>query len=497
MVGWWGYRWWHLGSSLEGLSEGSNKVGVLFILGCGCSEFGNVFRHGGYRFFSRGWIAFGWHVFSLPLIPMKDRLPTDSKLDARRMDLDSLRCPVCNDGIELTSHLFFWCTVAAEIWRMIKDWWGLVCTPNDLDGILSWHESAQLNTKENLCFDVVINTSTWVICNIFSSTHSNERFVFMFRLKKEKFRMVTLMARVEDGPKRVSRARVNASQVVRMLLLYRHGGYRFFSRGWIAFGWHVFSLPLIPMKERGSSRHRSSLKDQDRNDRDRHRSSLETRDKDNDKDTEERNGNINVKVRKNEMIKIKKKISINLIAVVAERIGNEQDMKKSRNREAKYIYKDNSRERERLKTKIGRGVVIEMLKERVNEKNHDREAKDRDKEKSRDGEAKKGKSENLNSKVERGSSRHRSSLKDQDRNDRDRHRSSLETRDKDNDKDTEERNGNINVKVRKNGRIKIKKKISINLIAVVAERIENEQDMKKSHNREAKDIYKDNSRERE
>nr|GEW85001.1 cytochrome P450 [Tanacetum cinerariifolium] len=35
--------------------------------------------------------------------------------------------------------------------------------PNDFDGILSWHESAQLNTKEKLCFDVVINTSTWVI----------------------------------------------------------------------------------------------------------------------------------------------------------------------------------------------------------------------------------------------------------------------------------------------------------------------------------------------
>ncbi|GJW01986.1 reverse transcriptase domain, reverse transcriptase zinc-binding domain protein [Tanacetum coccineum] len=93
----------------------------------------------------------------------KDRLPTRSNLDARGIDLDSLRCPVCNDGIESTPHLFVWCTVAAKIWCMIKDWWGLVCTPNDLDGILSWHESAQLNTKEKLCFDVVINTSTWVI----------------------------------------------------------------------------------------------------------------------------------------------------------------------------------------------------------------------------------------------------------------------------------------------------------------------------------------------
>nr|GEU34211.1 RNA-directed DNA polymerase, eukaryota, reverse transcriptase zinc-binding domain protein [Tanacetum cinerariifolium] len=54
----------------------------------------------------------------------KDRLPTRSNLDARGIDLDSLRCPVCNDGIESTPHLFVWCTVAAEIWCMIKDWWG-------------------------------------------------------------------------------------------------------------------------------------------------------------------------------------------------------------------------------------------------------------------------------------------------------------------------------------------------------------------------------------
>ncbi|GJX35148.1 reverse transcriptase domain, reverse transcriptase zinc-binding domain protein [Tanacetum coccineum] len=101
------------------------------------------------------------HIHSWRL--RKDRFPTRLNLDARGIDLDSLRCPVCNDGIESTPHLFVWCTVAAEIWCMIKDWWGLVCTPNDLDGILSWHESAQLNTKEKLCFDVVINTSTWVI----------------------------------------------------------------------------------------------------------------------------------------------------------------------------------------------------------------------------------------------------------------------------------------------------------------------------------------------
>nr|GEV11831.1 retrovirus-related Pol polyprotein from transposon TNT 1-94 [Tanacetum cinerariifolium] len=54
----------------------------------------------------------------------KDRLPTRSNLDARGIDLDSLRCPVCINGIASTPHLFIGCRVAAHIWCMIKDWWG-------------------------------------------------------------------------------------------------------------------------------------------------------------------------------------------------------------------------------------------------------------------------------------------------------------------------------------------------------------------------------------
>ncbi|PWA65521.1 reverse transcriptase domain, Reverse transcriptase zinc-binding domain protein [Artemisia annua] len=52
----------------------------------------------------------------------KDRLPTRLNLDARGIDIDSLCCPVCNDAIESTPHLFVECTIAADIWARIKDW---------------------------------------------------------------------------------------------------------------------------------------------------------------------------------------------------------------------------------------------------------------------------------------------------------------------------------------------------------------------------------------
>ncbi|PWA61100.1 hypothetical protein CTI12_AA376090 [Artemisia annua] len=86
----------------------------------------------------------------------KDRLPTRSNLDARGIDIDSLRCPVCNDAIESTTHLFVECTVAADIWSRIKDWWGL--TPEKLNlvhlgntMVKELFEQIGPNENENLC----------------------------------------------------------------------------------------------------------------------------------------------------------------------------------------------------------------------------------------------------------------------------------------------------------------------------------------------------------
>ncbi|PWA93028.1 RNA-directed DNA polymerase, eukaryota, Reverse transcriptase zinc-binding domain protein [Artemisia annua] len=49
-----------------------------------------------------------------------DRLPTRHNLDVRGIDLDSTRCPVCDDNIETAHHLFVECKVAADIWKMVS-----------------------------------------------------------------------------------------------------------------------------------------------------------------------------------------------------------------------------------------------------------------------------------------------------------------------------------------------------------------------------------------
>ncbi|GKC20760.1 RNA-directed DNA polymerase, eukaryota [Tanacetum coccineum] len=52
-----------------------------------------------------------------------DSLPTRLNISRRGMDIDSITCPICDNGVESTSHLFFTCHIASEISRKISSWW--------------------------------------------------------------------------------------------------------------------------------------------------------------------------------------------------------------------------------------------------------------------------------------------------------------------------------------------------------------------------------------
>nr|GEY13839.1 UDP-glycosyltransferase 73E1-like [Tanacetum cinerariifolium] len=75
---------------------------------------------------------YSWHL-SL------DRLPTRFNLDARRVDLNSLRCPICDGAIETSQYLFVECPVVDGLWNMVR-------------------------------LDVVIQTTLWIIWNFRNRT---------------------------------------------------------------------------------------------------------------------------------------------------------------------------------------------------------------------------------------------------------------------------------------------------------------------------------------
>ncbi|GKE46109.1 RNA-directed DNA polymerase, eukaryota, reverse transcriptase zinc-binding domain protein, partial [Tanacetum coccineum] len=45
------------------------------------------------------------------------RIPTRTNLDRRGIDLDSVRCPLCDEDLESEDHIFVSCEIASGIWK--------------------------------------------------------------------------------------------------------------------------------------------------------------------------------------------------------------------------------------------------------------------------------------------------------------------------------------------------------------------------------------------
>ncbi|XP_071713078.1 uncharacterized protein [Rutidosis leptorrhynchoides] len=51
-----------------------------------------------------------------------DYLPVRWNLSAKGIDINSVVCPICNNGVETREHLFFECDLARELWHKIRLW---------------------------------------------------------------------------------------------------------------------------------------------------------------------------------------------------------------------------------------------------------------------------------------------------------------------------------------------------------------------------------------
>ncbi|XP_071729064.1 uncharacterized protein [Rutidosis leptorrhynchoides] len=84
---------------------------------------------------------------------LKRRIPVRTELDKRGIDLDSVRCPLCDDDVETIDHSIFFCQHAMDIWVRVYKWWGLGAVTN-----LSINEAFQGNCNRTL---TPLWTSIW------------------------------------------------------------------------------------------------------------------------------------------------------------------------------------------------------------------------------------------------------------------------------------------------------------------------------------------------
>ncbi|GJT70725.1 RNA-directed DNA polymerase, eukaryota, reverse transcriptase zinc-binding domain protein [Tanacetum coccineum] len=61
---------------------------------------------------------FSWRVAN-------ERLPSRVNLDRIEIDFHSVRCPVCDDDLEIGNHIFVHCATSKQMWTDILKWWNL------------------------------------------------------------------------------------------------------------------------------------------------------------------------------------------------------------------------------------------------------------------------------------------------------------------------------------------------------------------------------------
>nr|GEZ79832.1 RNA-directed DNA polymerase, eukaryota [Tanacetum cinerariifolium] len=98
-----------------------------------------------------------------------DALPTRQKISRRGIDIQSITCPVCDNGVESLDHLFFRCRLARQISRKIATRWNVQYVEVDLYeewlvGLLSSYCQSQkldVETVNHIFFNYDMARDLW------------------------------------------------------------------------------------------------------------------------------------------------------------------------------------------------------------------------------------------------------------------------------------------------------------------------------------------------
>ncbi|GJV89187.1 RNA-directed DNA polymerase, eukaryota, reverse transcriptase zinc-binding domain protein [Tanacetum coccineum] len=113
-----------------------------------------------------------------------DVLPTRFNLSKRGLDINSILCPICENHAESSSHLFFACSMARDIFRNIASWWD-VKSPHvsSFEEWEMWTSSLTLSSRRKQILEGIIYIGWWSIWNfrnqvVFGSTIPSKASLF-------------------------------------------------------------------------------------------------------------------------------------------------------------------------------------------------------------------------------------------------------------------------------------------------------------------------------
>ncbi|GJY15770.1 RNA-directed DNA polymerase, eukaryota [Tanacetum coccineum] len=95
-----------------------------------------------------------------------DGLPTRFNISRRGMKIDSILCQSCGTVVESTSHIFFKCNLAKEIFHKITSWWDVDYVElSSYQDWFDWMSNLRLSSKHKSVIEGISYTMWWTIWN--------------------------------------------------------------------------------------------------------------------------------------------------------------------------------------------------------------------------------------------------------------------------------------------------------------------------------------------
>nr|GEX71936.1 putative RNA-directed DNA polymerase, eukaryota, reverse transcriptase zinc-binding domain protein [Tanacetum cinerariifolium] len=142
-----------------------------------------------------------------------DSLPTRLNISRRGMDIDSITCPICDSGVESSSHIFFTCSIVSDIIRKITRWWDVAYTEVDsYEDWLNWLVNLRLASKHKQAKEtmfLVLSRMAMDILSVQANLVASES-AFSTKRKQDKSTLETLV----DCEEEILDAEVQANEAI-------------------------------------------------------------------------------------------------------------------------------------------------------------------------------------------------------------------------------------------------------------------------------------------
>ncbi|XP_071718124.1 uncharacterized protein [Rutidosis leptorrhynchoides] len=101
------------------------------------------------------------------------RVPVRIELDKRGVDLNTVRCPLCDEDVETVEHSLIFCSKVMDIWNRVFSWWGFGSMSNlSIIEILRGNGPSQMSIHGKKVWQAV----EWVCSYLIWSNRNNVVF---------------------------------------------------------------------------------------------------------------------------------------------------------------------------------------------------------------------------------------------------------------------------------------------------------------------------------